>query len=720
MNTTTRALVARLARARGIAAAAVRRRARNVRFLAAASRTGRSVRLPAPLLAVTRPGTPSWFRVWTGISPWPTVAGVRKGAVEVVRTRLDAVDAAPVASLAAVLAEALPKDREVRELAGLAAMLCGRPEEAEQHVYHALQGSVAWRRANAGPRLEHVRERLALRAAIADHVSSLDVAQAREDALSAPFTREGALERAAEDYVLPHLARVDLAALRDVVSSLVAAGYLAVATDDDLPGLNAVLDEATARADEADFEGALEALHKVPARREALIERYLLELARSLAAVSRYEEARLVLRILGGSEATAGVAAAREAQIAWVVHDYEGAVDAARKATRAGMPSRSVRGVRERSLDPLTPADAPAGGIGHVAFFVDAGENFGDVALPVAVRAAIEEAAGPREWLPFHAHQVFDDSFVRAANTQRALVVGGGGLFLPDTSPNGNSGWQWNVPRASLEAIDVPLFVYSVGYNLFPGQEFQGSLFARSLEALARKAEYLGLRNHGSMARVADMLPAELAEKVRYIPCPTTVLERLRDDLPEKSPGSGRVLVNAAFDRSARRFGDTYPAFLEQMRDFVEAAEKAGAEVRFVAHTRGDLRLANDLQENFGLERPVDALHDLSPDEAYGVYRSASLVIGMRGHATMIPFGLGTPVLSIVSHPKMRYFLEDIGRVEWGVDVHDERLGARLTELTADILGREQGYRDDIHTLQDGLLVPVRAAAADIAATLDH
>jgi hypothetical protein len=77
-------------------------------------------------------------------------------------------------------------------------------------------------------------------------------------------------------------------------------------------------------------------------------------------------------------------------------------------------------------------------------------------------------------------------------------------------------------------------------------------------------------------------------------------------------------------------------------------------------------------------------------------------------------------VLSIVSHPKMRYFLEDIGRVEWGVDVHDQRLGARLTELTADILGREQGYRDDIHTLQDGLLVPVRAAAADIAAALDH
>jgi polysaccharide pyruvyl transferase WcaK-like protein len=704
---------------RGIAAAAMRRRARNLRFLAAARRTGRSLRLPAPLLTVTRPGTPSWFRVWTGLSSWPTVAGLRNGAVEAVRTSLDAADAEAVAPLTAALVQEFPKDKALRELAALDALLRGLPDEAEEHVSHALEGSVAWRRANAGHRLARIRARLTLREAIAAHSSSLDVARAREDALAAPLTREGALERAAEDYVLPHLARVD-ATLGDVVNPLLDLGYLAVATDDDLPGLNAVLDKAAASADEADFPGALEALHKVPARPEALTERYLLELARCLAAVSRYDEARLVLHILGGSEATAGVAAAREAHIAWVVHDYDGAVEAARKATRAGMPSRSVRGVRERSLEPLTPADPPAGGVGHVAFYVDQGENFGDVALPAAVRTSIEEAAGPLEWLPFHAHQVFDDSFVRAANTQRALVVGGGGLFLPDTAPNGNSGWQWNVPRSSLEAIEVPLFVYSVGYNLFPGQEFQGSLFAGSLEALARKAEFMGLRNHGSMARVTDMLPAELAARVRYIPCPTTVLERLRDDLPEKRPGSGRVLVNAAFDRSARRFGDTYPAFLEQMRDFVEAAEKAGAEVRFVAHTRGDLRLANDLQETFGLERPVDALHDMSPDGAYGVYRSASLVIGMRGHATMIPFGLGTPVLSIVSHPKMRYFLEDIGRVEWGVDVHDQRLGARLTELTADILGREQGYRDDIHTLQDGLLVPVRAAAADIAAALDH
>jgi hypothetical protein len=39
----------------------------------------------------------------------------------------------------------------------------------------------------------------------------------------------------------------------------------------------------------------------------------------------------------------------------------------------------------------------------------------------------------------------------------------------------------------------------------------------------------------------------------------------------------------------------------------------------------------------------------------------------MRGHAGMIPFGCGTPIISLVSHPKMAYFLADIERPEWGV-----------------------------------------------------
>ncbi|MFE7407811.1 polysaccharide pyruvyl transferase family protein, partial [Isoptericola sp. NPDC057559] len=551
-------------------------------------------------------------------------------------------------------------------------------------------------------------------------------AAARADVLAAPWwepagTGPGAVAAEAARYVAAAVADGDASGLDPVLDPLLAGRHLA-ASGLDADGVNQVLARAAARAADADHDGALHELTALPARPEALTGGVLLQLATSLTATSRYAEARTVARLAATADDPRVVADAHvlAARAAWVTHDGPATVREARAALRAGAPRRVARGLQHRGEHPVTPPadEAPAGGIGHVAFYVQDGENFGDVALPLAVREAVGSAAGPTAWVPFHAHQLFDAERVRVANAQRALVVGGGGLFLPDTSPNGHSGWQWNVPAASLAALDVPLFVLAVGYNLFDGQEFHGTRFRDGLLALARRAELVGLRNHGSMDRVRALLPDDLAERVRFVPCPTTVYERLHPDLPPAEVGSGRVLLNAAFDRSARRFKDGYPAFLAQVRDLAARAAAAGAEVRVVAHTRGDVRLADDLRAAHDLDLPVDELHLMAPDEAFGVHRRASLVVGMRGHATMVPFGLGTPVLSLVSHPKMRYFLDDVGRPEWGFDVAGPRLGERVAERALDVLAREQEYRDDVRDRQLALLPHVQDAAGRVAAAL--
>ena len=54
--------------------------------------------------------------------------------------------------------------------------------------------------------------------------------------------------------------------------------------------------------------------------------------------------------------------------------------------------------------------------------------------------------------------------------TADAVVVGGGGLFLSDTNPNRESGWQWRISLDMLEQLEVPLIVFAVGYNRFYGQ----------------------------------------------------------------------------------------------------------------------------------------------------------------------------------------------------------------------------------------------------------
>lgn len=345
-------------------------------------------------------------------------------------------------------------------------------------------------------------------------------------------------------------------------------------------------------------------------------------------------------------------------------------------------------------------AAAPPGEqLAHVALFADGEENAGDKVLPEAVRSCFTADTGPDRWHQQHAHLLVDEAALERLNARRAVVVGGGGLFLPDTAPNGNSGWQWNIPDDVLARITAPLAVFAVGYNVFDGQRYRRERFAASLRALVERSAFFGLRNHGSVARVRELLPESLREKVRYQPCPTTVARHLDPRLAEPAAREDTVLVNCAYDRAGLRFGHDYGHFLAEMAAAIRAVS-ASAEVRYAAHMPADERFVDDLRREHGLTLPVEPLYLLSNDAVRDLYRRTRLVIGMRGHAGMIPFGCGTPVISLVSHPKLAYFLADIDRPDWGVSVHERALGDRLAERARAVLDDHTAAVADVHDRQ--------------------
>ena len=347
--------------------------------------------------------------------------------------------------------------------------------------------------------------------------------------------------------------------------------------------------------------------------------------------------------------------------------------------------------------------------LSHAAFYVDNYGNYGDELLPVAVRESVSHLRPVGGWSGYHVHQVFDDECVEQVNATQGLLVGGGGLFLPDTSPNGNSGWQWNVPRSSLDRLKVPLGLIAVGYNLFDGQTIAGDLFRESVIATVDRADFVGLRNHGSIERVRELLPESLREKVTYLPCPTTILGCLPDSGFEDVPGPVRsahekplVYLNVAYDRASLRFKEGYGDFVAAINRFIGTLGDR-AEVRVAAHTIPDEQIAVDLYREYGTRIGVDSFNRDGIAGATKHYREASLVIGMRGHAGMIPFGLGTPILSLVSHPKLQYFLDDVGHPEWGVRVDSPNLSTELLELTESVLDDETGARKAVTAARDGL-----------------
>ncbi|MFD5032846.1 polysaccharide pyruvyl transferase family protein [Streptomyces sp. NPDC058405] len=438
----------------------------------------------------------------------------------------------------------------------------------------------------------------------------------------------------------------------------------------------------------------------------------------ALMSVSRYDEARAQLLLATAAPKRAATAFARLAQIAWV-HGDDGA---AREYALAGLATDPAHPggremLRRTPVLPTPREGAAEDQLAHVAFYMPQQGNAGDKLLPESVRLTFGTDTGPRRWHSIHAHRLFDEAALERVNARRGLVIGGGGLFIPDTAPNGNSAWQWNVPDALLKRIDVPVMVYAVGFNAFDGQSYRRERFAASLRQLVERAAFFGLRNHGSIEKVRALLPAGLHDKVRFQPCPTTVTRQLVDGWTDPEHRENTVLVNAAYDRAGLRFGHDYGHFLAEMATAVRALG-AHAEVKCVAHSLDDERIAFDLRREHGISLPVIPMYDFGNDAIRDLYARTKLVIGMRGHAGMIPFGCGTPIISLISHPKMAYFLSDIERPEWGVSVHDKNLGALLTERALGLLDDHAAAVADVHGRQQELWKITQANAADLRAVL--
>lgn len=309
--------------------------------------------------------------------------------------------------------------------------------------------------------------------------------------------------------------------------------------------------------------------------------------------------------------------------------------------------------------------------VAHITYcFVN---NAGDTMLSKCVRKTINAA----KYEIINVAKKVDDEVLEQINQCDYMVLGGGGLFLPDTNANKVSGWQWAISKEQLEQIKVPVIIYSVGYNFFKGQK-PDELFCDSVIKLVEKASFVGLRNHGSVEAIKEIVPKELQDKIVYQPCTTTVIQKLYGF--EKENNSRIVGLNMAFDREEQRYGKEKTEVLTKVARAVKQIENMGYEIRYIAHCDTDLRFLPYL-DKADVRYKVEYLVDSLPQKIIDCYKKVELMLGMRGHAQMIPFGVGCRVISLGTHDKLRWFLEDINADDWYVNLNED-----IEHLTENIL----------------------------------
>ncbi|SFZ92968.1 Polysaccharide pyruvyl transferase family protein WcaK [Flaviramulus basaltis] len=294
--------------------------------------------------------------------------------------------------------------------------------------------------------------------------------------------------------------------------------------------------------------------------------------------------------------------------------------------------------------------------------------NAGDILLPLALQDTWNMENKFFGWENQLIYPTVDSKLVKKINKSKGLIIGGGGLFLKDTNANNMSGWQWPCSVEMLSKIKVPIFFYAVGYNRFRGQEEFEPIFKENIKAFAEKAVYIGLRNNGSIDALKNYLPNYLHKKLKFQPCMTTFLSELySNEIDFNCDKQNFIAFNAAFDRSHLRFGINIGEILTDISIVLRELSEI-IPLKFYSHMNSDETIIPFLQSH-GVKYELVRLNNTHPKHILEAYTKPKLVIGMRGHAQMIPFGCKTPIISIVSHNKLQWFLDDIGMPEWGVDV---------------------------------------------------
>lgn len=328
--------------------------------------------------------------------------------------------------------------------------------------------------------------------------------------------------------------------------------------------------------------------------------------------------------------------------------------------------------------------------------------NTGDYILGRCTRKLVEQECDTViDWDIRNFIKKVDEEYITCCNQSNGMIIGGGGLFLKDTNPNSVSGWSWPCSVENLAEIQVPIYVLGVGYNRFRGQEEFAPCFTDTVNMLVEQSKFFGLRNHGSIRAIQSYLREDLREKVKFHPCATTVLSKLCT-LPKRSEEEPYIAVNCAFDRANLRYGDKLERVMFAITRVLQNLSK-DYKIKCYVQCSGDEQIGLFLDQ-LGVEYEIVTLTKaLSEEEYLRYFTEPELMLATRGHAQMIPFGCKTPVVSMISHDKLAWFLEDIEHPEWGIEMKDEQFEQKLLEKSRYMLTHRDEICGQIEDAQDRL-----------------
>lgn len=294
---------------------------------------------------------------------------------------------------------------------------------------------------------------------------------------------------------------------------------------------------------------------------------------------------------------------------------------------------------------------------------------------------------------------LFNINNVNKLNDFDYIVVGGGGLILPDSGPNMTSCWQWIISKECIEKIIKPIYVLSIGYNLFfnqtmdmPSRENSNTkdrihIFKENIIKLINKAKIFTLRHNDDVEKVLSIVGDEYREKVGYEKCATVwYVNKYWKPLMNKVKDEDKfIAIEIKDDRQWRRYHKIGKGkYYAELKKVIEYLIKNNKKILYLSHD-GSRDFFNYLL-NQGVNIPYLANNCYNEAKIRDNYEKIHTIMCSAGHSQMIGNGCGVKIISLVTHPKIRNYCDDIGNEDF-VDVNNLVKDGEVSDRIISLLG---------------------------------
>lgn len=318
--------------------------------------------------------------------------------------------------------------------------------------------------------------------------------------------------------------------------------------------------------------------------------------------------------------------------------------------------------------------------------------NTGDYLLGIATKQWFENNIFKAKFTSKTCRTNFNKQAIDTINKYDALLVGGGGLILPDTAPNKISCWQWKISKDNINKIKIPIYVVSIGYNLFYNQNIcmpnRGNnsqdqtrlkIFNENISTLIDKSEYFSVRHNADIELLKKHVPISLHNKISFQFCPT--IEYVKSLSLDVKP-SNTIAFEIKEDRTWRRYYNTTKAkFFNDILKFCKTVEDKH-EIAILLHEPQNTDIIKYLKK-YGVKVRIIENYKKTPKEIIQNYQSIDTLYCMAGHSQMVSIALGCNTKSIITHNKLKFFLEDINQYKYEnyIDPNSENVYKKLMEI---------------------------------------